>query len=43
MRVAVSVDGFWNYVWSTIIIWALNLVLDNLRSNIVSWQTTGYE
>jgi putative membrane protein len=23
-----DIDGFWNYVWATIIIWALNLVVD---------------
>jgi putative membrane protein len=23
-----EIDGFWNYVWATIIIWALNLVVD---------------
>lgn len=27
-----TVDGFWTYVWATIIIWALNLVLDNVLS-----------
>ena len=26
------IDGFWNYVWATIIVWALNLVLDNVLS-----------
>jgi putative membrane protein len=25
-----SIDGFWNYVWATIIIWALNIVVDAL-------------
>src|SRR5258708_3418301 len=24
------IHGFWNYVWATIIVWALNLVLDNV-------------
>ncbi|MHB8641679.1 MAG: phage holin family protein [Gaiellaceae bacterium] len=24
------INGFWNYVWATIIVWALNLVLDNV-------------
>ena len=23
-----TIDGFWNYVWATIIIWALNIVVD---------------
>ena len=23
-----NVDGFWNYVWATIIIWFVNMVLD---------------
>jgi putative membrane protein len=27
---AFSIDGFWNYVWATIIIWALNIVVDAL-------------
>jgi putative membrane protein len=25
-----NIDGFWNYVWATIIVWAVNLVLDAL-------------
>jgi len=25
-----NIDGFWNYVWATIIVWAVNLVLDTL-------------
>jgi putative membrane protein len=25
-----DIDGFWNYVWATIIIWALNIVVDAL-------------
>jgi putative membrane protein len=25
-----DIDGFWNYVWATIIVWAVNLVLDTL-------------
>jgi putative membrane protein len=30
-----DIHGFWNYVWATIIIWALNIVVDAifLRSN----------
>jgi putative membrane protein len=27
---AFDIDGFWNYVWATIIVWAVNLVLDVL-------------
>ena len=27
---AFSIDGFWNYVWATIIIWAVNVVLDTV-------------
>jgi putative membrane protein len=23
-----EIDGFWNYVWATIIVWAVNFVLD---------------
>jgi putative membrane protein len=23
-----AIDGFWNYVWMTIVVWAVNLVLD---------------
>ena len=25
-----EIEGFWTYVWATIIVWALNLVLDAL-------------
>jgi putative membrane protein len=25
-----DIHGFWNYVWATIIVWAVNLVLDTL-------------
>ncbi|NUR75050.1 MAG: phage holin family protein [Thermoleophilia bacterium] len=25
-----NIDGFWNYVWATIIVWAVNVVLDAL-------------
>jgi putative membrane protein len=25
---AFDISGFWNYVWATIIVWAVNLVLD---------------
>jgi len=27
---AFDISGFWNYVWATIIVWAVNLVLDHL-------------
>jgi putative membrane protein len=27
---AFSIHGFWNYVWATIIIWAVNVVLDTV-------------
>jgi putative membrane protein len=27
---AFDIDGFWNYVWATIIVWAVNLVVDAL-------------
>jgi len=26
-----NVDGFWNYVWATIIIWAVNAVIDIIQ------------
>jgi putative membrane protein len=25
-----TIDGFWNYVWATIIVWGVNLVVDGL-------------
>ncbi|HWJ33593.1 MAG TPA: phage holin family protein [Gaiellaceae bacterium] len=25
-----SIHGFWNYVWATIIVWAVNVVIDHL-------------
>lgn len=25
-----NIDGFWNYVWATIIVWVVNLVVDAL-------------
>ncbi len=27
-----AIDGFWNYVWATIIIWALNVIVDAIVS-----------
>jgi putative membrane protein len=30
-----SIHGFWNYVWATLIVWAVNLVIDILfRSEV---------
>jgi len=25
-----DIDGFWNYVWATILVWAMNLVVDGV-------------
>ena len=25
-----SIDGFWNYVWATIIVWVVNVLLDTI-------------
>ena len=33
-----NVDGFWTYVWATLIIWVVNLVLDFTPG---PWQVTG--
>jgi putative membrane protein len=30
---AFDISGFWSYVWATIIVWAVNLVLDILFRN----------
>jgi putative membrane protein len=27
-----SIDGFWNYVWATVIIWVLNMIVDAVLS-----------
>ena len=27
-----AIDGFWNYVWATVIIWVLNMIADRLLS-----------
>jgi putative membrane protein len=27
---AFTIDGFWTYVWATIIVWAVNLILDTV-------------
>jgi putative membrane protein len=27
-----AIDGFWNYVWATVIIWVLNLIVDAILS-----------
>jgi uncharacterized membrane protein YvlD (DUF360 family) len=29
-----DIDGFWNYVWATLIVWAVNLVLDVLFRSV---------
>ena len=29
-----DIDGFWNYVWATIIIWALNLIVDAIMVTV---------
>jgi putative membrane protein len=31
---AFEIDGFWNYVWATLIVWAVNLVLDVLFRSV---------
>ena len=33
-----QVDGFWTYVWATIVIWLLNVVIDMLTA---SWRDGG--
>jgi putative membrane protein len=30
-----DIDGFWNYVWATVVIWLLNVVVDGLLSRSV--------
>lgn len=32
------IDGFWTYVWATLIVWVVNLVLDMVSG---PWQVTG--
>lgn len=27
---AFTIDGFWTYVWATIIVWAVNMILDTV-------------
>jgi uncharacterized membrane protein YvlD (DUF360 family) len=27
-----AINGFWNYVWATIIIWVLNVIVDAILS-----------
>ena len=27
-----TIDGFWNYVWATVIIWVLNMIVDRVLS-----------
>jgi putative membrane protein len=31
-----DIDGFWNYVWATIVIWLLNVVVDGLLARSVA-------
>ena len=33
---AFDIDGFWNYVWATIIVWAVNLVIDAVFRDTVT-------
>jgi uncharacterized membrane protein YvlD (DUF360 family) len=28
-----DINGFWNYVWATMIVWAVNLVIDAFFRN----------
>src|SRR5262249_3841505 len=30
-----DIDGFWNYVWATIIVWAVNVIVDAVLSRAV--------
>jgi putative membrane protein len=36
-----DIDGFWNYVWATVVIWLLNVVVDALLSRSVGNGRTG--
>jgi putative membrane protein len=36
-----DINGFWNYVWATIIIWLLNLIVDALLSRSNGTGRTG--
>ncbi len=36
-----DINGFWNYVWATIIIWALNIVVDAIFSRSAGKSTAG--
>ena len=34
-----DIHGFWNYVWATILVWAVNLVVDGLfRDTARAWR-----
>ncbi|HEY1368349.1 MAG TPA: phage holin family protein [Gaiellaceae bacterium] len=34
-----NIDGFWNYVWATILVWAVNLVIDAIGSRALRTST----
>jgi putative membrane protein len=36
-----DIDGFWNYVWATIIVWAVNVVVDALLSRATGQGRSG--
>jgi putative membrane protein len=35
-----DIHGFWNYVWATILVWAVNLVVDGLFRNTANAATS---
>ena len=35
-----DIRGFWNYVWATILVWAVNLVVDGLFRNTAGVATS---
>jgi len=35
-----DIHGFWNYVWATILVWAVNLVVDGLFRNTADAATS---
>ena len=39
---AFDIDGFWNYVWATIIVWAVNLVIDSVFRDTASVGTPAH-
>jgi uncharacterized membrane protein YvlD (DUF360 family) len=34
-----EIHGFWNYVWATIIVWLVNVVIDSLFREVVEVAT----